>query len=404
MSDAPNRGPTLLRGLRRGVETVFGPVTALGRTLAVGGIAAWFVGARLGWQELLVLAGACLVALILAIASTIGRLAFDISVAVEPPRVVVGGDAVASVTVRNRRARPSLGTRVEVPVGAGVAVFDIGTLAAGGRREEPFVIPTDRRAIIPIGPARSVKGDALGIARREVSTEEIVLLHVHPRTIVLPEVAVGRIRDLEGRTTDDLSTSDVAFHTLRDYVPGDDRRHIHWRTSARLGTLMVRQFVDTRRSHLGILLTDRTGLWADDADHELAVSAVGSLGRTMLTDRRELTVLVGTTRLPAAAPDPFLDALSGVETDDDGLPPRTLAHRVGPQLSGASVITIVTGSRADLTEVRAAAGSFGRDVEVLVVRCRTGADPSRRRIGNLTILEIGELRDLARILTVTTGR
>src|SRR5690606_7768590 len=107
----------------------------------------------------------------------------------------------------NDRGRVSLGTRVEVPVGEGVAAFEVGTLGAGERFEEPFVVPTTRRSVIPVGPARSVKGDPLGIARREVVSGSRIDLYVHPRTTVLPPLSAGWVRDLEGRTTNDLSTS-----------------------------------------------------------------------------------------------------------------------------------------------------------------------------------------------------
>src|SRR5699024_12214653 len=119
---------------------------------------------------------------------------------------VVGGDAVASVSIHNRRSRTSLGTRVEVPVGDDVAVFDIGTMAPDATRDEPFVIPTDRRAVIGVEPARTVKGDSHGIARREVSTGENDTLYVHPRPLMLPQIAAVRIRAPHGRTTVDLST------------------------------------------------------------------------------------------------------------------------------------------------------------------------------------------------------
>ncbi len=80
-------------------------------------------------------------------------------------------------------------------------------------------------------------------------------LYVHPRISSLERLGSGFLRDLEGQTTQDLSPSDVAFHTLREYVPGDDRRHVHWKTTARIGKLMVRQFVDTRRSFLSIVIS-----------------------------------------------------------------------------------------------------------------------------------------------------
>jgi uncharacterized protein (DUF58 family) len=375
-------------------RAVLAPVTSLGWTVAAIGAASWLLGERLAWEELLILAGACLVALLLALLLTIGRLGLDVDVDVEPHRVVVGGDAVGVLRVRNDRGRPSLGARVEVPVGAGVAAFDIGSLAAGERHEEPFVVPTHRRTIIPIGPARSVKGDPLGIARREVAAGRQVLLFVHPRTVKLPSFTTGWIRDLEGRTTNDLSNSDVAFHTLREYTPGDDRRHIHWRTTARLGTMMVRQFVDTRRSHLGLVLSTDDSDWADGEEFELGVSTLGSLGRTALFDEQEVTAVSGAHPIASHTPRLLLDGLAGVDREADGLALRDLVLRSLAFTRSASVVALVVGSTVDPRVVRAACEHYGSDVLVLAIRCRIGADVTRRRIRNVWLLEVGRLEDL----------
>jgi len=388
-----------------GLRAVLGPVTSLGGTVAVIGAASWWAGAQLGWEELLIVAGTCLVALVVALAWTLGRLGLDIDVELDPNRVVVGDDAVGRVLVRNDRGRVSLGTRVEVPVGEGVAAFEVGTLGAGERFEEPFVVPTTRRSVIPVGPARSVKGDPLGIARREVVSGSRIDLYVHPRTTVLPPLSAGWVRDLEGRTTNDLSTSDVAFHTLREYVPGDDRRHVHWRTSARLGTLMVRQFVDTRRSHLGLVLSTDASDWADDDEFELGVSVLGSLGRTALLEEQEVTTVSGRNPLPSHTPTRLLDALSGVEREPDGLSLRDLVLRSLQLARGASVVGLVVGSTVDVRQVRAACEHYGRDVTVIALRCRVGAEVTRHRIGNVSLLEVGDLDDLARALAVVgSGR
>lgn len=388
----------------RPVRAALAPITSLGWTIAAIGAASWWFGARLGWEELLILAGACMVALLLAALATIGRLGVDVDVDVEPRRVVVGGDAVGRVEVVNPRGRMSLGARIEVPVGAGVAAFEVGTLAAGERWEEPFVVPTARRSIIPIGPARSVKGDPLGIARREVVSGEQVLLHVHPRTIVLPSFAAGWVRDLEGQTTNDLSNSDVAFHTLREYSPGDDRRHIHWRTTARLGTMMVRQFVDTRRSHLGLVLSTDRSDWTDEDEFELGVSVVGSLGRTSLLDEQEVTTICGAHPLPSLTPALLLDGLAGVDREPDGMPVRDLVLRSLPSTRSASIVALVVGSSVEPAAVRAACEHYGPHVAVLAVRCRVGVEASRRRIGNVSVLEVGALDDLARVLAVVGAR
>jgi len=387
------------------LRAALAPVTSLGWTIAAIGVVAWLVGARLDWEELLILAGACLVIFAISLLMTVGRLALTIDLGVEPQRVAAGGrDAVGVVRAVNERARPSLGARVEVPVGAGVAAFEIGTLGPGSTFEEPFVVPTLRRSIIPIGPARSVKGDPLGIARREVTSGEQVLLYVHPRTIVLPPVTAGWIRDLEGQTTNDLSTSDVAFHTLREYAPGDDRRHIHWRTTARLGTMMVRQFVDTRRSHLGLVLSTDQADWADDDEFELGVSVVGSLGRTALHQDQDVTALSGADPLPSTTPDLLLDGLAGVASVPDGLALDELVRRSLPRTRSVSILALVVGSAADPRTVRLACSHYGPEVSVLAIRCQPGAEPRRRRIGTTSMVDIGRLDDLARVLAIVGAR
>lgn len=390
---------------RPSARALLAPVTSLGWTIAAIGVVAWGVGARFDWEELLILAGACLVVFVISLLMTVGRLGLAIDLSVEPNRVTAGGsDAVGLVRAVNERSRPSLGARVEVPVGAGVAAFEIGTLGPGSSYEEPFVVPTERRAVIPIGPALSVKGDPLGIARREVSSGEQVLLYVHPRTMVLPSITAGWIRDLEGQTTNDLSTSDVAFHTLREYSPGDDRRHIHWRTTARLGTMMVRQFVDTRRSHLGLLLSTDPGDWADGDEFELGVSVVGSLGRTARHEDQEVTAVSGTDPLPATTPDLLLDGLAGVGLRDEPLPLGELVRRALARTRSASVVALVVGSTADPRAVRLACSHYGPEVSVLAIRCQPGAEARRRRIGSVSMVDVGRLDDLARVLAVVGVR
>ncbi|WNY34530.1 DUF58 domain-containing protein [Curtobacterium flaccumfaciens] len=100
------------------------------------------------------------------------------------------------------------------------------------------------------------------------------------------------MRDLEGQATTDLSPSDIAFHAIREYMPGDDPRTIHWKSTAKSGALMVRQFEDTRRSHLVVALGIARGEFADDEEFELAVSAAASLGARAIRDGREVSVVV----------------------------------------------------------------------------------------------------------------
>ena len=52
----------------------------------------------------------------------------------------------------------------------------------------------------------------------------------------------------------DRSTQQQEYHGLRDYRPGDSYRWIHWRTSARLGQPMVKEFEQQHEQDLAILL------------------------------------------------------------------------------------------------------------------------------------------------------
>ncbi len=52
----------------------------------------------------------------------------------------------------------------------------------------------------------------------------------------------------------DRSIQQQEYHGLRDYRPGDSPRWIHWRTSARVGQLMVKEFEQQHEQDLAILL------------------------------------------------------------------------------------------------------------------------------------------------------
>jgi uncharacterized protein (DUF58 family) len=204
----------------------------------------------------------------------------------------------------------------------------------------------------------------------------------------------GFLKDLEGLPSADLSNNDVSFHALREYAPGDDRRYIHWKTSARTGTLMVRQFEETRRSHLAIALSTSMSDYIDPEEFELAVSSCGSLGIQALREERDVTVLVQGSTLHSETGRRLLDDLSGIETKDSRDTIVQLAKVTAQAVPGASVAILMYGGDVTPTELQAASVHLPLGVRVIAVSCIPGADVSRRQIGDLTILTIGELTDL----------
>ena len=378
--------------------------TPAGRGVLAVGAVAWVVGARLGWDELLLVAGGCLVVSVVALAFTLGRNELEVTRELTPHRVVVGDEAVGRVAACNSGGKRMLPLRLEAAVGAGTARFEVPSLGSGDTWDELFVVPTSRRSVIPVGPVSSVRGDPLGLARRAVAWAEPIDLFVHPKTIRLSGLTAGWIRDLEGNPTKDLSPSDVAFHTLREYVPGDDRRHVHWRTSARLGTLMVRQFVDSRRSHLGLVLSTNPADYADDDEFELAISVVGSLAVSALLEDQAVSVTTGGRPLPAYAPPKLLDGLAGLEKLDVKTDLTDLVRHSVPILRGASVIAVVTGSGVEPGALRAASELFHHDARVLAIRAVSSGELGMRTIGSTSVLDLSELADLGRVVRSTVAR
>ena len=375
-----------------------GSITPIGWT-AIGAAVVCFVVSRwTGWQELAVVSVGLAAALLMASLFVIGRSKYRVLLDLRTQRVVVGEPASGRMLVSSSSKSRLLPVRMELPVGAAVASIGVPSLTKDAVHEELFVIPTARRAVITVGPARSVRGDAFGLLRRTVRWTDPELLYVHPRTIPLQGANPGFIQDLEGQATKELSNNDVSFHALRGYVPGDDRRYIHWKTTARTGVLMVRQFEETKRSHLVIALSTRSSDYAVDTEFEDAVSCAASLGLQAFKEERPTSLVPGGRVLRAPTARRLLDGVSGIELSDDGAAVAAVARNAAAAVPEVSVAIILCGSGPTPGELRSAGAAFPIGVRVLLVRAVQGAPISIRRIGSTPLVTIGSLADLPRAL------
>jgi uncharacterized protein (DUF58 family) len=387
-----------LRPALRAARPAWQITTPAGRGVLVVAVAAWLLGVRLGWQELFLVAACCLIALLIAAGFVIGRPSLDISIELDQPRVGVGVPATGRVVAANRSRARLRALGVEVPVGAGRATFRFPSLAAGASRDELFVVPTDRRAVIGIGPPSAVRGDPLGLLRREAVTQTTVQLFVHPKIIALESLSPGLQRDLEGQATRDLSTSDLAFHTLRDYVAGDDRRHVHWRSSAKAGKLLVRQFQDTRRSQLTVVVDGATASYRTDSEFELAMSVAGSICVRAARDQQNVCLVAASHAVNSASRHRFLDTIAAGTLAPTGQDLSTLAGRGYRLAQDTTVVMLLTGSVIPFRALKGAAVYFGPDVRVLALRCEPDAPPGISQSGGLTVLALRTLTDLPLLL------
>ncbi|MEI5583128.1 MULTISPECIES: DUF58 domain-containing protein [unclassified Agromyces] len=392
-------------------------VSPVGRLVIVVAATSFAIAWGLGWIELAFVGATLLAALLIAIPFVFGRVRYRVGIELQPRRVVAGERALGRLVVENVGDAPSVPSQLELPVGAGLAEFVVPAIAPGDEHEELFAVPTQRRAVIVAGPAASVRGDQLGLLRREVRWTDPVELFVHPVTARLAPSAAGLVRDLEGEVTRTITNNDISFHALRAYEPGDALRNVHWRTSARTGQLMVRQYEETRRSQLLLVQATRADHYASEEEFELAVSVLASLGVQVIRDATRFALATDGRTLNTATPIALLDDTSRIEPAGAAADPagsrsrdlggataapaasvRDLVREAARRVPVPSVVIVVGGSHAPLAEFRAVETVFASDTQVIAFRAELGATSRITRVGESTVVTVGALDELSRLV------
>ena len=178
---------------------------------------------------------------------------------------------------------------------------------------------------------------------------------------------------------------------------------------------MVRQFEETRRSHLVIALSLASADYASDEEFELAVSVAGSLGVRAIRDTRDLSVIVSERtpefakrkvfaikNLSTLSRNRLLDDLALVEKNEAALSLLDISRVAGTRLSGVSVAFVICGSATTPVDIRAASTKFPLGVEVIAVVCDPNSVPGLRQVAGLSVLTIGFLEELNRSLLKAT--
>jgi uncharacterized protein (DUF58 family) len=392
------------RTARRGIGPVVSAISLIGWLIIAAAVVSFLLSGILGWAEFTFLGATLVGGLLVAAGFSFGRATYTVTIELNPRRVTAGERALGRMLVVNSGRKPIIATRMELPVGAGVAEFSVPRLAPGAESEELFAMPTNRRALILAGPAISVRGDQLGLVRRTVSWTDQIELFVHPKTTRLLATAPGLVRDLEGQTSSVITDSDLAFHALRSYEPGDDIRNVHWRTSARTGVLMVRQYTETRRSQLLLLQSAETTHYVSEDEFELAISVMASIGTQVIREKTNLDVIWERGTLRSRSLTALLDDSCRIEPVSGAYGNlREFVRASTRALMTPSLVILVVGSQAPATEIRSVSTLYGNDTVMIAVRVEDGAKASLAKIGDTVVATVGALTDLPALLE-RTGR
>lgn len=114
-----------------------------------------------------------------------------------------------------------------------------------------------QRGHYAFGPVRIATRFPLGLVRRSIQLEGVDRLVVYPRLGTLTNqwtqlIQARRVGSRHTRHRHGLVEGD--FYGLREWRKGDSRRWIHWRTSAKRGSLKIRQFEQQRNLNVALLL------------------------------------------------------------------------------------------------------------------------------------------------------
>jgi uncharacterized protein (DUF58 family) len=387
-------------------------VTPVGWLIVVSGIVLLPLGFLWGWSELRVPGLVALVLLVIAIPFLFGARSYEVDFALPQDRVVAGTVISADIVVANGSPRPQLPGRVDIPVGASVTELLVPFLLPGAHMQSTIPIPTERRGVLNVGPIRTVRTDPLGALRREIEWADVRKVFVHPATVSVPSTSAGFIRDLEGDPTTVLVDSDISFHAIREYAPGDGQRHIHWKSTAKTGQLMVRQFEESRRERIVIVLALNPQEFATEDEFEMAVSAVGSLGVRAIRDGRDLAVVVSSEiyaaarntvksvrRLNVRAGVNLLDELSVVNPTSNAMTLDEVCRLTTQVVHDMSIAFVMCGSTLTARDLQILRLTFPRAMQVVAVVCNPASEPSFRSAGGVSIVSIGVLDDFRKILS-----
>ena len=249
-------------------------------------------------------------------------------------------------------------------------------LAPGERQSVKLAFTPRRRGRIEFQGLTLGRPDPLGLvnglARVPLEARVIAL----PRRYRLPRIALpGRRRFQPGGVSMAASVGDSEeFLALRDYRPGDPLQRVHWKSFARSGKPVVKEYQDEFFERHALVL-DTGSARGEDESFEEAIALAASFVYTIDTQDCLLDLLLvgGEVRAYTAGrgqmnAEHMLEALAGVGTSPPGEFEALARAVMARRATLSSVIAIFVNWDEERERFVAALRAEGFDVRALLVR------------------------------------
>jgi uncharacterized protein (DUF58 family) len=260
-------------------------LTTRGRSFLAAGAAATLCALVLGEKDLLRVA-VLLVALPLIAAYYVGRARYRLACtrSLDPYRVQAGGNARVLLRLQNVSRLPTgtllLEDRLPYALGSRPRLV-LERLGAQQASSVAYTVRAELRGRYDVGPLNLRMTDPFGLCeltRSFPSSDKLTVIpHVTPLQLVRLAGEYSGTGDSRARSVAVHGEDDAA---TREYRRGDDLRRVHWRSTARVGELMVRREEQPWESRATVLLDTRASAHRGEgptASFEWAVSASASI-------------------------------------------------------------------------------------------------------------------------------
>lgn len=359
-------------------------MTATGRGMTVLALTLAVSGTVLRYLAFLILA-AGLTATVLVAAMALARTAaLQATVTVSPDRVIRGQPVDLAIGIRNGGRLRTPRCTVDLDGLFGRFTAGVPALSGGGETCLTAQLPATRRGVFRAVGATATWTERLSLLRRRREVSAPVEIRVWPLAVILDPFPSARFRQLDGSAAAELRDGTVTFDVLREYVPGDDGRRIHWPSAVRTGSLMIRTFVDSGVAACTVVLDVTATAYPPGAQRaiafENAVDAAASIVVSSVQCRYPVRLHAGVDlRWPSAGgeadPESVLDLLTEVQlagaasasASQDELARAAAAVAAETARGRSGTLVIVTGS-VDTGQLDLAEGLADRFEHTVLVR------------------------------------
>jgi uncharacterized protein (DUF58 family) len=247
-------------------------------------------------------------------------------------------------------------------------------------------------------PLRLSITDPFGLAAADVALAEQQALVVYPRLVELERLFFdGGAGPEHGRQL--LLRRPVGFdlHSVRDYQQGESLRRVHWPSTARRGSLMVKELEDSPRDEVAVLLDGDPATVTGsppDSSFDAGVRVAGSILLAQVRRGRRCMLVLNTagreTQLVSSDGPEWqraLELLAAAEPDAPGPAPALLRSADAPAARSLELVVVTSRVESALVDRLLERALTRRPVALVHIEPESFVGSPRRRLPELLRLQ-----------------